>query len=263
MFCSMSVFGADRQNCTSPILAFAILVGPPAACDAFCAKTNPSTSSVSSIVPPIFLTTLMSRRSQLTAVAGSMILRIASTASGARRPALFEITFELSEVDAARISCSRSARSTGTDIACRISSDFFAAIRNDSEITVGWIPFSSSVCAALSSAPAMTVTVVVPSPASMSCDFERSTSILAVGCDTSICLRIVAPSFVITTSPFGDEIILSIPRGPSEVRTASATAFAATMFDSRTDFSCADEVMRCAFLPSDITYGSGKGVCGG
>ena len=38
----------------------------------------------------------------------------------------------------------------------------------------------------LRSEPAMTVTVVVPSPASTSCDFERSTSIFAVGCDTSI-----------------------------------------------------------------------------
>ena len=180
-----------------------------------------------------------------------------------------------------------------------------AASRNDSEMTVGWIPLRSRISAALSRAPAITVTVVVPSPASTSCeggrrckcvgrakgcchmvqlradvrpaavarhstlehravrrsslrcglrpyvtalrvvglgvwhetcglnekgvgvgsgweemsglgvgnqtfgrtcDLDRSTSIFAVGCATSICLRMVAPSFVITTSPLGDAI---------------------------------------------------------
>lgn len=111
---------------------------------------------------------------------------------------------------------------------------FFAASRNDSEMIVGWMPFLSMSSAAFSSEPAMTVTVVVPSPASTSCDLERSTSILAVGCETSIILRMVAPSLVMTTSPVPFWIILSMPRGPRDVRTASATAFAATMFDSRT-----------------------------
>lgn len=77
-----------------------------------------------------------------------------------------------------------------------------------------------------------------------------------------MCFRIVAPSFVITTSPWAVWIctprdqrggrgsaggedgaqgkkgkgrtILSIPLGPSDVRTASLTAFAAFMLDSRT-----------------------------
>jgi len=31
----MSVLGAERQNWISPIFAFATLVGPPAACDAY------------------------------------------------------------------------------------------------------------------------------------------------------------------------------------------------------------------------------------
>jgi hypothetical protein len=35
---------------------------------------------------------------------------------------------------------------------------------------------------------------------------------------------IVAPSFVMITSPLADWIILSMPRGPSDVRIASATA---------------------------------------
>jgi hypothetical protein len=52
---------------------------------------------------------------------------------------------------------------------------------------------------------------------------------------------IVAPSFVIITSPFESFIILSIPRGPKDVRTVSATALAAAMFVTRMflDFSFA------------------------
>lgn len=46
----------------------------------------------------------------------------------------------------------------------------------------------------------------------------------AAGCMTLMCLRMVAPSLVMTTSPWAVWIILSIPLGPSEVRTASATA---------------------------------------
>ena len=46
-----------------PIFAFSIRVGPPAAVTTFWFKTTPSTSSVSSIVPPTFFTIRMSRRS--------------------------------------------------------------------------------------------------------------------------------------------------------------------------------------------------------
>eukprot|EP00962_Isochrysis_galbana_P000700 scaffold190_cov112-Isochrysis_galbana.AAC.3 len=89
------------------------------------------------MVPPSFLTVAMSRRSTLTAVAGSMTECKASTASGASRLELLEMTLELSEVAAALISCSLSMRSTGMDMPLRISSDFFAASKNASEITVG------------------------------------------------------------------------------------------------------------------------------
>jgi len=47
---------------------------------------------------------------------------------------------------------------------------------------------------------------VVPSPATMSCDFDSSTSILAAGCVTSICERErqgdwnSAPSYYCTTA---------------------------------------------------------------
>lgn len=51
---------------------------------------------------------------------------------------------------------------------------------------------------------------------------------------TCICPRMVAPSFVITTSPSPFWIILSIPLGPRLVRMASATAFAARMLAMRT-----------------------------
>ena len=114
----MSVLGAERQNWMRPILALATLPGPPAEWRARWVKTRPSTSEVSSMVPPSFLTTAMSFRSTLVAVAGSMTLRMASTASGARMSLLLEMTFELSEVVAALISSSRSARSTGMDMLC-------------------------------------------------------------------------------------------------------------------------------------------------
>merc|ERR1719149_339263 len=54
------------------------------------------------------------------------------------------MTLELSDVDAALISDSRSFRSTGTDMSLRISSDFFEASRKASEMTVGWMPLRSS-----------------------------------------------------------------------------------------------------------------------
>ncbi len=41
---------------------------------------------------------------------------------------------------------------------------------------LGWIPFSKSASAALSNDPAKITTVVVPSPASISCAFEISTN---------------------------------------------------------------------------------------
>lgn len=55
-------------------------------------------------------------------------------------------------------------------------------------------------------------------------DEGRERTIRAAGCITLMCLRMVAPSFVMTTSPDAVVIILSIPRGPRDVRTASATA---------------------------------------
>ena len=86
---------------------------------------------------------------------------------------------------------------------------------------------SSSACS--SNAPASTTADVVPSPTSLSVVFAISTSIFAAGCCTSISFRIVAPSFVIVTSPKESTSILSIPLGPRLVRTISAIILAAAM----------------------------------
>ena len=86
------------------------------------------------------------------------------------------------------------------------------------------MPFCNNLSAAPSRLPAITTTDVVPSPASTSCAAERSTNIFAEGCMTDMLFNIVFPSFVMIVSPLPDWIILSIPRGPREVLTASATA---------------------------------------
>lgn len=74
-------------------------------------------------------------------------------------------------------------------------------------------------------------TPVVPSPISSSWDLDSWTKSLAIWCSTSICWRMVAPSFVMVTSPSGETIILSRPFGPSDVLRTSAMAFAAKMCD--------------------------------
>src|SRR5919106_1392388 len=92
--------------------------------------------------------------------------------------------------------------------------------------------------------PARTTVEVVPSPTSLSVALLISTIILAAGCCISISLRIVAPSFVIVTSPMLFTSILSIPLGPRLVRTISAIVFAAVM------------LFLCAWLPfvSELPY---------
>ena len=83
--------------------------------------------------------------------------------------------------------------------------------------------------ALVSNAPARTTAEVVPSPTSLSVVFAISTSIFAAGCCTSISLRMVAPSFVIVTSPRESTNILSIPLGPRLVFTISEIILAAAM----------------------------------
>lgn len=52
------------------------------------------------------------------------------------------------------------------------SQALFAAVLKLSLMTVGWMPRSSSSCAFFSSAPQITTTDVVPSPATTSCRFK-------------------------------------------------------------------------------------------
>ena len=73
------------------------------------------------------------------------------------------------------------------------------------------------------------ITLVVPSPTCSSCARLSSSIDLAAGWLTSISRRMQLPSLVITMPPIGSSSILSIERGPSVVRTMSATAFAAMM----------------------------------
>ena len=86
------------------------------------------------------------------------------------------LTFELSEVVAARTRAALSSKLTGTEISVRYSTAFAEAFKNDSAIMVGCMPLLSIFSAAPSRLPANTTTVVVPSPASTSCAADRSTS---------------------------------------------------------------------------------------
>mmetsp|Transcript_70079 Transcript_70079/g.222136 ORF Transcript_70079/g.222136 Transcript_70079/m.222136 type:complete len:208 (-) Transcript_70079:97-720(-) len=196
-------------------------------------KTSPSTMVVSSTVPPSFWIRRTSRRSTLSGREGSTQLRTQSTAMGARRLEYWDTTFELRDVVALLMRASRSLRSTGRDMLWRTLHPCWAALFMASEMMVGWMPRASMSMAFFRSAPQRTVTEVVPSPATTSWDLESSTSIFAAGCETSILSRIVAPSLVMITSPLASWTILSIPLGPSDVRTASATALAASMLPVR------------------------------
>jgi hypothetical protein len=85
--------GGERQNCIKAIFALVMRVGPPAECAVPCGKTRPLTSSVSSIVPPSLLTTLMLLKSTSVAVAGSITSKTALTAMGAKRGAFCDTTW--------------------------------------------------------------------------------------------------------------------------------------------------------------------------
>ena len=104
--------------------------------------------------------------------------------------------------------------------------------------------WSSRSPAHFSNSPVSTTALVVPSPHSSSWLLATSTIIFAAGCSTSISFNIVAPSFVITTSPIESTSILSIPFGPRVDLTASLMAFAAMML-----FPCAPRPLSL-FVPS-------------
>mmetsp|Transcript_23828 Transcript_23828/g.34820 ORF Transcript_23828/g.34820 Transcript_23828/m.34820 type:complete len:292 (-) Transcript_23828:52-927(-) len=246
---SMSVFGAERQNWMSMTLALSTFLILP---QMLLLRTSPSTISLSSTVPPRRSTTRTSFKSTLL-FSKSATLSTESTAIGARMSAFWYTILDEREMVAAWIRESRSLRSTGMAMSRRISLALASALTKQSAMMVGCTPFSSSMRTASRKAPAMTTTDVVPSPASMSCDLEMPTSILAVGWNTCMRSKMVAPSLVMMTSPVSLWIILSMPRGPSEVRTASATALAAMMLPRRMSFSLAESLaLRFLLLDEDM-----------
>ena len=78
----------------------------------------------------------------------------------------------------------------------------------------------------------------MPSPTSASCDIEICTSVCAAGWTIWRSFISVAPSFEIVTCPLSSWMSLSIPRGPSVVRTTSTTAWHALMFEISCAFPC-------------------------
>lgn len=77
---------------------------------------------------------------------------------------------------AARSRLGLSLRSTGVEISVRYSTAFTEALRKASAMMVGCMPFCSIFSAAPKKLPARTTTDVVPSPASISCAADKSTS---------------------------------------------------------------------------------------
>ena len=104
----------------------------------------------------------MSFKFTLFSLAGSMILRTASTAMGDSSALFWLTTLLLRDVFEAFSRLSLSVKSTGVDIAVKISTDLAAAFWKLSEMEVGWIPFFRSLSAASSRLPAITHTEVVP-----------------------------------------------------------------------------------------------------
>jgi hypothetical protein len=85
-------------------------------------------------------------------------------------------TLEFKEVLAARNKLGLSLRSTGVEISVRYSTAFTEAFRKASAMMVGCMPFCNIFSAAPKKLPARTTTDVVPSPASISCAADKSTS---------------------------------------------------------------------------------------
>ncbi|MPM66314.1 hypothetical protein SDC9_113221 [bioreactor metagenome] len=189
----------------------------------------PGISSESSILPPTFLTTLMFSLSTVILPFVSTTLVTASTAISDRSFLEDSAPFPVMAVSAMLISRFLLDISTLIARELRTSTAFSAASLYPEAIIVGWTSCSIKPSALLKSSPATTAALVVPSPTSSSWVLDTSTTIFAAGCSISISLRMVAPSFVITTSPIESTSILSIPLGPRVVLTASATAFAAIM----------------------------------
>ncbi len=163
-----SGLGGLSWNWIRPILALSIRIGPPALLSTDWVRTRPSTSSLSSMVPPTFLIIRMFFRSTLSAVLRSMVLVTELTAMGPSRFEYWETILDESDVFAAWRRADVSEREMGWDMSCRTSTAAAAALWNASEMTEGWMPLDSNLSAAPRRLPQMTTTEVVPSPASIS-----------------------------------------------------------------------------------------------
>ena len=234
IFASTSVFFTSIAEFTRAIFAPSMALGMPE-CTRSLSRIMPSTSELSLIDPPCFFSTLTSSRS--TKIPSSSCCATATTAltqisdkNSLTAPALFPVS--------AVFATSASVFSS-TSMACEsISSMALSeAKRNPSHITVGCTFCSIRSSDRFRSSPASTTAVVVPSKQCCSWVLAISIIIFAAGCSMSISFRIVAPSFVITTSPMLSTSILSMPFGPNVDLTASATAFAAAI------------LLLCAVLP--------------
>ena len=140
------------------------------------------------------------------------------------------------------------------------SIDLFSPRANPSEMVVGCSPRSISRSAFSRNAPARMTTEVVPSPASTSWALDVWISRLAVGCITERFFRMVAPSFVMMTSPLAVSSSLSMPLGPRLVLMIMEMLLAALMLDIRTSSVFSDRFIVSPFMvffwPSDIYRGA-------
>ncbi len=229
IFASNSVLSISNAVLINAIFASAIFFGIPPWTTSL-SSTMPSTKVESLMEPPAFFSTLTSSWSTMNfSPFLSATARTAFTMSVANISPPFLTSFVSMEVLAILLSTDLSFGVTSSEISLRYWIAFFEAFLYPSTIIVGWTSWVRRDSAFSNSAPASTTADVVPSPTSLSVVFEISTSIFAAGCWTSISLRMVAPSFVIVTSPSESTSILSIPLGPRLLWTTSAMIFAAAM----------------------------------
>ena len=227
IFASTSVFSISIAVFISAIFASSTSFGIPE-CTRSLSTTIPFISTVSSLLPPVFFSNFM--WSVSTRPPGSAIALTDSTARLVSSSLATSAPFPVIEVVAIFFSVLASSGLTVFAIFFNTSYAFSAANRYPVTINVGCTSCSSKSSARFSSSPPITTALVVPSPTSLSCVFAISTIIFAAGCSMSISFSIVAPSFVITTSPIESTNILSIPFGPNVDLTELAMVFAARMF---------------------------------
>mmetsp|Transcript_15867 Transcript_15867/g.53855 ORF Transcript_15867/g.53855 Transcript_15867/m.53855 type:complete len:276 (-) Transcript_15867:63-890(-) len=197
-------------------------------CDISLSMTTPRMSSVSSRRPPALPCTEM-RSKRVSWCSRSDTASTASTAIWAilRLCTLMILDDSVVWAVSTRKDFSSALNSTWVAIVLKCSTATSAACSKPSAMRTGCSPRSRSFSASLSSAPASTTTPVVPSPTSLSWDCDRSTRSLPIWWSTSMRCRMVAPSFVMVTSPSEDTSILSMPLGPRDDRSVLVTDWAA------------------------------------